>query len=353
MRDWIAALARRSAEDGTAVLVTVVAAKGSVPRGAGTRMVVAADAIEGTIGGGHLEYKAIEIARGLMAAETAPALHRFALGASLGQCCGGVAQLLFEPVHGAVPWIDALDGFRAEGTPCAVVTAVRGDATDERLLVTPTATSGTLRSADLDREAIAIARAMLREGEAPRLVRLGGEAQIECFVDVVRSPDFHVVLFGAGHVGRAVVRALGGLGCRITWIDARDDAFPAEAADGVLRVVSDAPEGEVAAAPPGAYFLVMTHSHAQDEAIAERILARGDFAYFGLIGSVAKRRQFEKRMEARGMPRSRFAGMTCPIGIAGITGKEPAVIAIAVAAELLQVRSRVAAAGRADRTRCA
>jgi xanthine dehydrogenase accessory factor len=104
-------------------------------------------------------------------------------------------------------------------------------------------------------------------------------------------------------------------------------------------VTTHAPEAEVAAAPAGAYFLAMTHSHPQDEALAERILARGDFAYFGLIGSASKRRQFERRLEARGISRPRRAAMTCPIGIAGIAGKEPAVIAIAVAAELLQVRS--------------
>ena len=101
--------------------------------------------------------------------------------------------------------------------------------------------------------------------------------------------------------------------------------------------------------PAGAYFLVMTHSHQQDEALAERILAREDFAYFGLIGSVSKRRQFERRLEARGTPRSRFAAMTCPIGIDGIRGKEPEVIAIAVVAEMLQVRSG-AAAGTATAT---
>lgn len=115
-------------------------------------------------------------------------------------------------------------------------------------------------------------------------------------------------------------------------------------------MVTDTPEAEVATVPAGAYFLVMTHSHPQDEALAERILARGDFAYFGLIGSASKRRQFERRLEARGTPRSRLAKMTCPIGIAGIAGKEPGVIAIAVAAELLQVRSQralnAAATGR-------
>ena len=101
------------------------------------------------------------------------------------------------------------------------------------------------------------------------------------------------------------------------------------------------PEDEVAAAPRDAYFLVMTHSHPLDEALSECILRRGDFAYFGLIGSVSKRRQFEKRLEARGMPRDRLATMTCPIGVPGITGKEPEVIAIAVAAEMLQIRCRM------------
>ncbi|MDH5247085.1 MAG: xanthine dehydrogenase accessory protein XdhC, partial [Betaproteobacteria bacterium] len=174
---------------------------------------------------------------------------------------------------------------------------------------------------------------------------------LEVFVDLVRKPDFAVVLFGAGHVGRAVVRALAGIDCRVTWVDTRDDAFPATKPANVDCLTTDTPEAEVAVAPAGAYFLVMTHSHPQDEALAERILARDDVAYFGLIGSLPKRRQFERRLEARGISRARLATMTCPIGIEGITGKEPEVIAIAVAAQLLQVRSRGAAAGTAGSRR--
>jgi xanthine dehydrogenase accessory factor len=170
-------------------------------------------------------------------------------------------------------------------------------------------------------------------------------------VDIVRVPDFSIVLFGAGHVGRAVVRTLAHIDCRIQWIDTRDEAFPAAIPENVVCVTTDTPEAEVALAPAGAYFLVMTHSHPQDEALAERILARDDFAYFGLIGSVSKRRQFERRLEARGVPPARLAAMTCPIGIDGIAGKEPEVIAIAVAAELLQVRSGAMAAGSAAQWR--
>lgn len=350
MSDWIAALVAQGVAGTRSVLVTVVAARGSVPRAPGTRMIVTEDAVHGTIGGGHLEYKAIEIARGLIAGTSARALHRFPLGASLGQCCGGVVQLLFEPFGQHPAWLESIVRLRAEGTVCALVTPVRGDAAEERLVVTATAAFGTLGSALSDREATALARTALGDSGGPRLAPVGGT---EVFVDIVRPPDFRIVLFGAGHVGRAVVRALAGIRCRVTWIDTRDDGFPATTPDNVERVVTDVPEAEIAAAPAGAYFLVMTHSHAQDEVLAERILARGDFAYFGLIGSVSKRRQFERRMEARGMPRSRFAAMTCPIGIAGIAGKEPEVIAIAVAAEMLQVRSRNAAAATTHNTRCA
>ena len=198
--------------------------------------------------------------------------------------------------------------------------------------------------------ALALARKVLAGAAPAGLAVLDGAAPIEVFVDVVRVPDFSIVLFGAGHVGRAVVRVLAGLDCHVQWIDTRDDAFPAAIPDNVACVVTDAPEAEVAAAPAGAYFLVMTHSHPQDEALAERILARDDFAYFGLIGSVSKRRQFERRLEARGTPRSRLAAMTCPIGIDGISGKEPEVIAIAVVAEMLRVRSRGGNGGIRDAT---
>ncbi len=346
MSDWVSALAAEAHAGRAAVLVSIVAAKGSVPRAVGTRMVVGAEGISGTIGGGHLEHKAIEIARGLLADHGTPALHRFALGASLGQCCGGVAQLLFEPLHRSAAWLETISGLRTTGVDCALVTPVRGDATAGRRIITATTAIGTLGSRPLDDEATALARALIADNGEPRLVTLGSGTGLEVFIDVLRRPDFFVVLFGAGHVGRAVVHALTGIDCRIRWIDSRDDAFPATMPANVDCVATDTPEAEVATAPAGAYFLVMTHSHPQDESLAERILARGDFAYFGLIGSASKRRQFEKRLEARGTPRSRLASMTCPIGIAGIAGKEPGVIAIAVAAELLQVRSRAVLNGK-------
>src|SRR5690606_19678950 len=125
-----------------------------------------------------------------------------------------------------------------------------------------------------------------------------------------------VMLFGAGHVARALVPILASLGSRIHWVDERADAFPPAPPPGDLRIlVSDDPVAEVATAPPACCFLVMTHSHALDEALAQAILARGDFRWFGLIGSLTKRRRFEQRLSARGIEPGRIARMTCPIGI--------------------------------------
>jgi xanthine dehydrogenase accessory factor len=127
------------------------------------------------------------------------------------------------------------------------------------------------------------------------------------------------------------------LPCQIVWIDERSDMFPASLPANVSIEVTDTPEAVIAAAPDDASYLVMTHSHALDQALAEAVLRRDRVGWFGLIGSATKRVQFERRLQQRGIPATRLTDMVCPIGIPGIAGKEPAVIAIAVAAQLLQV----------------
>lgn len=353
MTNWIQALNEVNGRGATAVLVTVASIKGSTPREPGAKMVVSREAIHGTIGGGHLEFKAIEIARDMLANGGVNALHRFPLGASLGQCCGGLVNLLFEPVCAGARWVDTLLRLATAGTDCVLVTPVRGDATEGRMIVTAGAQMGTLGS--VDECAAALARQVLVEDGGARIVTLADELQTggtaQFFVEPVRLPDFHIVLFGAGHVGRALVKVLADLRCCITWVDPRDDQFPDDIPANVSAVVTDTPEAEITAAPAGAYFLVMTHSHPLDQALAEQILRRTDFAYFGLIGSLSKRRQFERRMAARGITPARFAEMTCPIGAAGISDKQPIAIAIAVAAELLQIRERLEATQQRIQTR--
>jgi xanthine dehydrogenase accessory factor len=239
----------------------------------------------------------------------------------------------------AARWHDA-------GVPCVVVTPLDGEA---RLLVREAETWGSLGDAALDARTAEAARAMLARGERDTAPVTVGEGVTALF-EPLQPSDFNVVLFGAGHVGRALVRVLGPVPCRVTWVDSRAGEFPADVPDNVRVVRTDAPAAEVAAARTGSYFLVMTHSHALDYELVGAVLKRGDFAFCGMIGSQTKRRTFENGLAKHDVPSDRLPRLTCPIGIAGIKGKEPGAIAVAVAAQLLEQRERAATGAENERT---
>ncbi len=247
-----------------AMEVQVLRTRGSVPREAGTRMLVAADAVAGSIGGGHLEWQAIAEARAQLLADQADSSaiqdRPIALGPTLGQCCGGTLTLRTQRLtaHSLQTW------------PAA-------------------------------------------------------------------QPLFDVQIYGAGHVGQAIVQLLQAIDCRVQWIDERDAQFPPTVdAPHIQRLCVDAVQAEVAQAAPGAFYLVLTHSHELDLAITEAILHRADFAWLGLIGSATKRARFVHRFEQRGLTPEVINRITCPIGLTGIAGKQPEVIALAVVAQMLQ-----------------
>lgn len=340
MNNWIARLRALRDAGAPAALVTVAATRGSAPREPGAKMIVTATEVFGTIGGGHLEYKAIEIARGMLAGEEGVSLQRFVLGASLGQCCGGIVELLFERIGRDVAWLETAATLLEKRTPCVLVASIEPHASAERLVVTAEESCGTLGDV-----AIAAARALLASAQGTSL-EPANSAGARLFFDVLRPPRMQVVLFGAGHVGQALVRMLCELPCCVSWVDSRDNAFPQGLPGNVTMVTTDDPESEADAAPPGSHFLVMTHSHDLDLRLCERILAREDFVYFGLIGSATKRRRFEQQLMRRGVSAARLARMTCPIGVGGISGKHPAAIAVAVAAEILQAHERGSAVVR-------
>lgn len=251
--------------DEPACLVTVEASRGSVPREVGAWMAIFAVGEVGTIGGGHLEYSAIAEARQRLSGATEQALLRYALGPSLGQCCGGEVQLRFE-------------------------------------LVTATDSVSLLQR--------------------------------------LATPLQPVALFGGGHVGRALVDVLARLPLTVSWIDSRDEIFPATLPANVVCQHSDPVQRAVATLASGSCVLIMSFSHAEDlDVLAACLLRqrqRADLPYIGLIGSKTKWATFSHRLEARGFSASELAHVTCPIGIPGISGKEPEVIALAVAAQLLQ-----------------
>jgi xanthine dehydrogenase accessory factor len=297
--------------DGAAGLVTVAQVDGSTPREAGARMVVARDgAITGSIGGGPLEWAAVDLAKEMIATGRSARWKTVSLGPALDQCCGGRAELLHES-FGAEDgtWIAPLAAFELPELN------VRAEQTG----------SGPYRRRVVDTKAA-----------GGPVVREPSGSLIERF-DETRTP---VLLYGAGHVGRALVAALAPLPFSIRWIDDRPDAFDGARTLGARLVVSALPEAELRDAPLGSFIVVMTHSHALDLAIVAAALPDARFPYVGLIGSATKRALFERRLAEFGVPGADIARLVCPIGVKGIAGKSPPVIAAAVAAELLVERER-------------
>jgi xanthine dehydrogenase accessory factor len=289
MKSHNAAALRQTAErwlaqERACLLVQVDSVRGSTPRETDARMLISLDEVQGTVGGGHLEWQAIAQARQALA-EQSTASHKplatwtqtFALGPTLGQCCGGVMTLRFEPLS------------------------------EQALRQWP-----------------------------------------------VTKPRFHLELHGAGHVGQAIVRLLTDIDCTVRWIDQRmddgdhanhiglpDDNELAHLPTHIQCLATDDATLEVLDAPMGSAHLVLTHRHDLDLRIIDAILKRDDVregrAWVGLIGSQTKRAAFEHRLAARGHEAATLARMACPIGLPGIMGKAPSVIAIAVVAQLLQL----------------
>ena len=268
---------RLASED--AVVVSIESTQGSVPREAGTWMAVFANELIGTIGGGHVEFEAIAAARLLLANQNATELtsKRYVLGPSLGQCCGGVMVLHYEKY--------SILGNKYAGY-----------------------------------------RQNIPKNEA--------------FKSLPATKRQNVALFGGGHVGKAIVHILSTLPMQVMWIDSRDEIFPAELPSNVVCEHSDPVQAAVNDLAANSHVLIMSFSHAEDLDIVAACLLRqrerADLPFIGLIGSKTKWATFKHRLEDRGFSETELANVTCPIGVKGIKGKEPEVIAVAVAAQLLQ-----------------
>lgn len=231
------------------VVVTVIGAIGSTPRDSGTKMVIDSDNCYDTIGGGHLEFKAIAKAREMLTGNVSTQLlEHFPLAAKLGQCCGGQATLLFEYF-----------------APQGIVLA----------------------------------------------------------------------LFGAGHVGKALVSILGGLPLRVKWIDNREQEFPAHCPSNVQKILTEDPVAEVQQLPANSFYMVMTHNHGLDFDIVSEVIKRGDSHYLGVIGSDNKAKRFKQRLAHRDFSEQQIAHMRSPVGLAEVPGKLPMEVAVSIAGEII------------------
>lgn len=297
----LTSLAEAIKAHGCVARVVIAAHDGSSPREVGAAMLVWADPAKdggqsSTIGGGALEFEAAAKARAMLA-EGGRAIDRVALGPSLGQCCGGAVTLWTE-VYSAAPSVEA--GVIARG-PGEMPLAVK--------------------------RALAAARG---QGLRP------GSGLIQGWlVEPVAEPDRQIWVWGAGHVGRALVSVLAPLpGVGVTWIDVGPERFPDEIPAGVTVVPAGDPALLAPHAPEGAEHLILTYSHALDLELCHRLLTRG-FRSCGLIGSATKWARFRSRLKALGHAAQDIGRIRCPIGEPDL-GKHPQAIAVGVAAELLR-----------------
>ena len=319
MKTWTT-IGRALRDEQNCAMVSIVDAKGSAPREPGARMVVLGDgSFAGTIGGGTLEWQAIERARAALATSAAEGdappvgLERMALGPDLGQCCGGSVRILMEVfTPGRAAEVQALA--EAEKAGLFVTEGRIAERCVERTI--------------LDRDFQGGEDSLLAD-DGRLLERFGTRKQV-------------LALIGAGHVGRAMIVSLAPLDFSVVWIDPRKDEFPSIVPGDVRVVVAAEPAAELAAVPDGAFVLVMSHSHALDFDVVLAALRARRYGYVGLIGSASKKARFISRMRQAGLADDDIERLVCPIGIDGIGSKQPAVIAASVVADLLRRKDAMA-----------
>jgi xanthine dehydrogenase accessory factor len=305
MNDW-ARQALALLEGGRdTVMITVLAAEGSVPRDPGTRMLVTADFIVGTIGGGNLEFRLIDQGRALLGREPGQwRVQDYPLGPLLGQCCGGRVRVLLEHLGEAdFPWLNAASTSAA--SPVWLSTRFES----ERLV-----------------------RAFERSGAAAT-ARGPAPSAGDVLCEALGAGWPQVLAFGGGHVGSALERVMRSLPIRFDLFDTRPD-LPA-----AMQLQEAEAVDKVRAASPEVMVLVMTHDHALDYRLVHAALL-GRARFVGLIGSSTKRARFVRRLRDEPVDAAALSRLCCPIGIEGIRGKEPEVIAVSAAAQLLMMATQ-------------
>ncbi len=323
MQAWLKQLRQCLSLDTRVVVVTVINVKGSAPRETGARMIVGAQSQRGTVGGGNLEYRAVRHSHDKLLSQSSTVERQILpLGPSLGQCCGGSVELLYEVLTTYSTGFEKLPENRNYWW-CRCIS--EGADSETRFIDTNT----NVGAASTDALAVAVQQIPVQQ-----LTLLEHDGRTWCCEPLLEKVP-QVFVFGAGHVGAAVVSQLGLLSCRVLWIDERSEFLPELSPDNTTTLCTDTPAAEVDYASAGTSFIVMTHSHSLDYEICQAIFERSDYSWFGLIGSTTKRRTFERRLRMRGVSDDQLQRLQCPVGIESLRSRKPEVIALSLAACLV------------------
>ena len=314
------------------VLVTVIEVIGSAPREIGARMVVTTHSLFDSIGGGNLEHEAMHQARNMLSDQESPRrrLEFFGLGVTMNQCCGGAVRVLYEM-------------FSDQEARCLYDRLYPPGRKRIEFLVSSLSKNGstvvlsTKHDWETVPEVVAEQTQRLLESFEPTSV-LVKDGKDEWFLTRIDEQPTKVVVFGAGHVGKALIKLLQDLPFQIDWVDSRDNMFPTEIPINTVTHLLEIPQNIIKDQPLSTYYVVMTHSHGLDYDICLKILRERRFGWLGLIGSNTKAQRFKKRMIEDGIDTFVLSRLVCPIGIESVRGKFPAVIALSTAAQLLQER---------------
>lgn len=311
------------------VRVTVTHCLGSSPREAGAHMIVAADDFEGSIGGGKLEFLALQQARAMLKKDTGQQTcwprqtENFVLGTELRQCCGGVVWLLFE----------YFDDNHQQALTRQAKALLPGD-----FLIHDINGEGPLLVSSGDMatiERFSILAQALDEVPAGPLMLKDQQGRAQWFIEPAQPVSPPLVIYGAGHVGRALVRVLEGTPFDISWVDINKQRFPAHIREGVKRVIAADPADHARTVEAGAFHVVMTHSHQIDLQICRNVLQTDQSGFLGLIGSETKKTKFLNRLRKDGLSDRALNVFHCPVGLGDWSGKQPSIIAISIAAQLI------------------
>ena len=348
MNSWLKPVKTASALNNGFVLLTIISTKGSTPCSNGDKIVFSgAESVFGSIGGGNLEFKALSFAEELLSLNSnGTYLKKYPLGASLGQCCGGYVNVMFESFiqsDATNSWIKTVSNLLQDNEDFIVATIIDSNSEIEFSSKKFVYLDGTL-SPNIDDKKISSlitksAKDLLLLSDSPTIVQFenqSGALTEVCFEKVLTSEVQPVVVFGAGHISRALMPILINLPIKIYWVDDRAEQFDKYQGDtSQIDIICDDFVQSIPDLPDSSYCLVITYSHQIDFEICEKMITQNNFSYLGMIGSEIKGKKFRDRFHQKNFSEEVINKFICPIGDKQKFLKSPAAIAVTIAMDLI------------------